>query len=98
MIEYLYNLIMATSGSTAAIAATITDENGSLITSECSLVLHDKDRDAMIEEVTGTYDADTEEWTFVISAATTKELKGRYWYCIKHSGTNICFKQPIYFK
>lgn len=97
MIEYLYDLIRATSGSTATIKSVITEEDGSFITEDCKLVLHDKDRDTMIEEVAGTYDADTNEWTFIISAATTKELKGRYWYCIKHSGTNICFKTPIYF-
>lgn len=97
MIEFLYNGIRATSGSTATIPAVITEENGDVITEDCKLILHDKDGKEMIEEVTGSYNADTNEWTFVISATTTKELKGRYWYCIKHADVNICFKQPIYF-
>lgn len=97
MVEYLYNAIKTTSGSIATITAIITEDNGNFITSGCKFVLHDKDGEKMIKELEGTYDENTNEWTFIISAEITKELKGRFWYCIKHSGTNICFKQPIYF-
>lgn len=97
MVEYLYNGIRTTSGSTAKIQAVITEDNGNFITNDCKFVLHDKDGGEMIKEVEGTYDENTNEWSFVISAEITKELKGRFWYCIKHTGANICFKQPIYF-
>jgi hypothetical protein len=90
-------MIKASSGSTAAINAIITEEDGTIISKDCKFILHSKDGEEMLEEIAGTYNEETHEWTFIISATITKNLKGRYWYCIKYIDSNLCFKQPIYF-
>ena len=94
MIEYLYNAIRAHAGNDIVIAANITDEGGNDIATGCTLVLHDKDRKTMIAKVDGSYSEG--EWTFLIPAAITKGLNGRYWYCFQQDGNALCFKEPIY--
>lgn len=95
MIEYLYNAIRATAGNDIAITAEITDADGNNIEDSCYLMLHDKDRKTVLAEVRGKYEDG--EWVFIIPATQTKELKGRYWYCIRHVNNSLCFKEPIYF-
>ncbi len=93
MIEYLYNAIRAAAGNDIAVTAVITDDSGAAITEGCSLMLHDKDKE-MIAQFTGDYVND--EWLFTIPAEITRGLNGRYWYCIKHYDSNLCFMEPIY--
>lgn len=93
MVEYLYDAIRATAGTDIAIAAEVTDEIGNVITDGCSFVLHIDDNKMIslpgycLEGI----------FMFEIPADITKDLKGRYWYCIKHYNDQLCFKQPIYF-
>lgn len=94
MIEYLYNAIRALAGNDIAITAAITDDSGIAITENCSLMFHDKDRETMIATIPGNYVND--EWLFIIPAELTKGLNGRYWYCIKHENSSLCFIEPIY--
>lgn len=96
MIEYLYDCILATADTDTEITAKITDEAGSFITENCSLMLHSKDEE-MIATIEGNYLTDG-IWEFVIPKSLTLGKEGRYWYCICHSDSNLCFKQPIYFK
>jgi hypothetical protein len=95
MIEYLYDAIRAAAGNDIAIQAEITDDNGNNIIEDCYLVLHDKD-DSMLANISGSYEEGI--WTFLINAETTKDLKGRYMYCIRCANSSLCFKQPIYFE
>jgi hypothetical protein len=96
MIEYLHNAIRAVAGQPIGVAATITDDTTGLpIEENCSLMLHDKDG-SMLAEVKGNYLAELDLWEFTIPSAATTGLTGRYWYCIQHSGNNLCFKEPIY--
>lgn len=92
MVEYLYDCIRATAGQNICICAVITDDAGDAITDVCALMLHD-DNDMLIK-VDGTYNG--ELWTFDIPAEATKNLAGRYWYCICRGNSNLCFKTPIY--
>lgn len=93
MIEYLYNAIRATSGEAVTIAAKITDDNGGAITSNSCLEIYSDVE--LLETIKGNYDS--EVWAFTIPEATTKELKGRFWYCIKSGDSSLDFKHPIYF-
>lgn len=95
MIEYLYDAIRAHAGNDITISAIVADDNGENITEDVSLVLHDKDRDTMLAEFQGTF-TEEGEWLFLIPAEYTKGKTGRYWYCIKHNGSALCFKQPVY--
>lgn len=98
MIEYLYDAIRATANTDTEITARITGDDGNAITSDCSLMLHN-DKEEMIATIKGKYNEEEQTWLFVIPKDTTKgcECK-RYWYCICHEDSNLCFKQPIYFK
>lgn len=98
MIEYLHNAIRAVAGQDIGIAATITnDETGDYITNDCSLMLHDKDKN-MLYEAKGNYLDEVSMWQFTIPATITTGLSGRYWYCIQNAGNNLCFLEPIYLK
>jgi hypothetical protein len=97
MVEYLFDMIRVVKGSTANINAVITTEEGELITNDCKLIIHDKDRKTIVAEVEGIYLEEVEEWQFILSSIVTRNLEGRYWYCIKHKGSPLCFIQPIYF-
>lgn len=95
MIEYLYDAIRAHAGNDLVITADITDNSKETVTEGCSLMFHDTDKETMIAEIKGVYD-ENDGWTFTIPAELTKERTGRYWYCITHEGSALCFKQPIY--
>lgn len=98
MIEYLYDAIRAVAGQPIGIAASISnDDTGEPITNDCNLVLHDKNGE-MIYKAKGEYLAEIDTWHFELPASATTDLSGRYWYCIQHSGSNLCFKNPIYLK
>lgn len=94
MIEYLYNAIRATAGEEITLAARITDESGIIAASNNHLSLYS---DA---ELLGSYDGVLidDVWQYTIPAEATKNLKGRYWYCIceSESHTKLQFKEPIY--
>lgn len=94
MIEYLYDCIRASAGSEIAISAKLTNDDGSAINDNCSLVLHSDSEE--LYEATGVLTG--ELWVFSIPAAITEGLHGRYWYCIRHNGNPLCFKEPIYLK
>ena len=96
MVEYLYDAIRAVAGMEVKVNAFITDENEQSITENCFFVLHEPDGDKMIASTAGTYLPENLMWEFIIPEEITKDLKGRYWYCIQHDKSNMCFKQPIY--
>lgn len=50
----------------------------------------------MLIEVPGVYLPKDFIWEFRVPAEITMGLKGRYWYSIMNSDSNLCFKQPIY--
>lgn len=95
MIEYLYNCIRATAGQDISIAAEITDDEGAAIVDGCGIYLHDPDK-ALVAQFDGVYDEENSQWIFTIPAATTEGLEGRYYYCIGHYNSSLCFKQPLY--
>lgn len=94
MIEYLYDAIRAVAGQDITVNATITDDNGYYITNDCEFTLHGKDGE--IYTAAGTYLSNEATWAFFIPAEVTKGLKGRFQYCVRHNGINLCFKQPMY--
>lgn len=95
MIEYIYDLIKATSGEDIEVAAKITDDSGACIASGCGLRLFDKD-ESFITRIDGVIDGDM--WSFKIPAALTKDMKGKYYYCMCRDGEEaLNFKKPIYF-
>ena len=94
-LNYLYNAIVASKGEDTAISAVITDDDGITIPDGCALRLYDKDCDCMLHRVEGTFDG--EAWTFTLTNEQTKDLKGRYFYCICRHGKSLCGKEPIYF-
>lgn len=96
MVEYIYDAIIAVAGQDITIYALITDDEENVITSDCSITLHDDDGELL--QVDGTYLPENEMWEFTIPADGTLGLNGRYWYCVRHDGSNLCFKQPIYLK
>lgn len=90
MIEYLYDTIRVSKGSVETITARVNDNEGNPITEGVMLMIHDDEE--LLFEVAGEYKDNT--WYFPISA---RGLEGRYWYCICHEDSQLCFKQPIYF-
>lgn len=93
MVEYLYDAIRAVAGQDVLINAIATNPDETLITTNCSLVLH-SDTEELVK-VDGVC-SDHGMWEFTIPAEKTAGLAGRYWYCIQHEGSNLCFKEPIY--
>ena len=91
--EFLYDCIKTVSGEDINIGAQITDVDGNNITSGCSLIFINKDF-STIAEYAGAY-ADG-EWTFVIPAAATQGMEGRYWYRISYNDNSMSFAAPIY--
>lgn len=99
MIEYLYDAIRAIAGQPIGITASISnDETGEPITEDCNFVLHNPDG-SMLFKIKGEYIPEIDTWNFPIPAEKTADLDaGRYWYCIQHDDSNLCFKNPIYLK
>ena len=93
MVEYIYDLIKATSGEDIEVSARITEENGDCITSGCGLRIFDKEEN-FITRIDG--ECDGEMWSFTIPGELTKGLKGKHWYCICKDGTALCFREPLY--
>ena len=94
MVEYLYDAIRAVAGQDILVGAYITDDEERLITEGCSIMVHGADRD--ICAVDGKYNPESQMWEFTIPGEQTLGLKGRYFYCIQHKDSNLCFKQPLY--
>lgn len=93
MIEYLYDVIRVSAGGDATITAEATDGAGNPISDGCYFILYLEDN----KIISFSGDCVNGIWNFTIPADITKDLKGRYWYCIKHNDNDLCFKQPIYF-
>lgn len=93
MVELLYDVVKAISGEDINICAEITDATDNPITSECSLLLIDKDF-STLGEYEGTYAGGV--WTFIIPADITYYMDGRYWYRIKYKDNSLSFAAPIY--
>lgn len=91
--EYIYDIVRATSGEDTIISAIITDEEGANITDSCYATLFANDTELV--KVYGTFDG--EQWNFTFPADVTSGLKGRYFYSIGRNFTDMCFKTPIYF-
>lgn len=96
MIEYLYDVIRASSGQPIGITAILTKEDGAPIETACEFHLFDGDGN-MLAATPGVY-LDGGVWQFELSAEQTKGLTGRYWYCIGNDGVSLCFKKPLYLK
>lgn len=92
-IEYILDTIKATSGQDIEVCAEITDDDGIAITEGCGLMLHGKDG-GVFANIAGTF-ADG-IWSFNIPADLTKDMKGRYYYCICSNGQSLCFMKPFY--
>ena len=95
MVEYLHDAIRATAGRDINIIARVLDEFGNEVSDNVLLAIYDKDSKEKLMEIAATDGGDS--LIFAIAAETTKELKGRYWYSIKHNNEDLCFLQPIYF-
>jgi hypothetical protein len=93
MIEYIYDIIRATSGEDITISARITDEAGTPITSGCGLRIFDKD-ESFITRIEGTCVG--EMWSFTVPGELTENMKGKYWYCMCQDGKALSFKEPLY--
>jgi hypothetical protein len=92
LIEYLYNAIRATAGEDIIITAKVADDSGAEV-SGCAISLFDNEQ--LITTIKGLFGDGF--WQFIIPAAITAELKGRYWYCIcDEDHKKLCFKEPIY--
>ena len=77
------------------VAAKIRNDNGEIYTGGAHLMLY---KDNEVLAVVGGVLVDN-VYEFTILAETTKNLLGRYWYCICDSGgCSVCFKQPIYLR
>ena len=98
MIEYLYDAIRAESGHELDIVAVITDSQGAAITENCNLLLHDEDAAEVLYTAPGTFVDELGTWQFTVPANITKDLKGRFWYCVRHEHESMCFKQPLYLR
>ena len=94
MIEYLYDAIRARSGEEVTISAKIKDDEGNAINNSI-LRIWDDDKNLIVSIEGVEIDGVT---NFTVSADTTKNLIGRYWYCIGDEDTSYCFRQPIYLK
>ena len=94
MIEYLYDAIRVTAGQGFTVGAQIKDDEGELITSGCYMTIYN-DEESFVK-INGIFDGVA--WNFQVPAEATKGLEGRFWYCVSHEGTDICFPQPLYFK
>lgn len=96
MIEYLYNVIRVTQGSTETVAAVLQDDTGATIREQCHLTIYDG-----AEKVITIYGSIVKSvWNFTIPAEVSAKLipGHRYTYCICDSTDKaLCFKQPIYF-
>lgn len=94
MIEYIDTTIRATAGEDLVIVARGVDAFGDVLPG-CSFNVFDGDNHLFMVE--GILNADN-IWEFYIPADATKNLKGRYAYCVCDENHNtLCFKCPIYF-
>lgn len=91
-IEYIYDAVKATAGENITITAKIKEEDGTVITENCSLILYNDDE--ILVYVVGEYTDDV--WNFTIPAQITEGLKGRFWYSVQNADVSLCFDKPIY--
>lgn len=94
MIEYLYNAVRAATGQDICICADIFNDEG-IVVSACQLNFFSPEKE-LIASFDGTFNDETNEWSFIIPAETTQGLTGRYFYCISHNGQSLCFREPLY--
>lgn len=96
MIEYLFNTIRATANEEIVITAKVTTPTGEPVEGGTHIGIYNDADERLVmvigEEIDGVYE-------YTIPAILTKDLKGKYWYCICCNDTHksYCFKQPIYF-
>ena len=94
MVEYLYDAIKAVAGQEFTINVYITDDEEQLITENCDMVIHGEEHEICC--TVGEFIPEESFWAFTVPAEATLGWSGRYQYCIRHDGKNLCFKQPIY--
>lgn len=94
MIEYLYDVIRASSGQPIGITAKLTKEDKTPITTPCFLTFYGKDKEKLTS-VEGNHLGEG-VWQFELAAEVTEGLEGRHWYCIGNDGVSLCFKKPLY--
>lgn len=88
MVEYIYDVIRVSAGEPAAITATLKDENGLAITSNCSFKIYKEDLELF--SVRGTYNG--EQWQFI----TPTLGEGKFEYAIFCGDVSLCFKKALY--
>jgi hypothetical protein len=96
MIEYIYDVIRATSGQPFQITAKLTKDDNTPITTPCFLAIYDINEENIVS-IEGTNAGDG-LWVFPVPAEITKGRKGKHWYCLGNEGVNLCFKKPLYLK
>ena len=94
MIEYIYDVIRASSGQPITIAATLTKEDDTPITTPCYLSIYDENEERIVA-IEGTHKGEG-AWQFDVSAELTEGHKGKHWYCIGNDGASLCFRKPLY--
>lgn len=95
-VEYIYDVIRASSGSDMDIRAFITDENEAPITEGCKLLLLDIE-DELITESVGVYEEEEAMWCFHLDAGQTADYRGKFWYAIVDDAEGkLHFQQPFY--
>lgn len=94
MIQYIDNMIKATSGEDICLMAKAIDAYGDTIAA-CSFNLFDCD-DNHLFSVEGVLNEE-KIWEFYLPAKATTGLKGKYWYCVcDEDHVSLCFKCPMY--
>lgn len=88
MVEYIYDVIRVSAGEPAAITATLKDENGLAITSNCSFKIYKDDLELF--SVKGTYA--NEQWQFILPPLG----EGKFEYAIFTGDVSLCFKKALY--
>ena len=94
MIQYIDDMIKATSGEDICICAKATDAYGECLEG-CFFCLFDYDMNKLFM-IEGYLNADY-IFEFYIPAIATKNLKGKFWYSVcDKDDVSLCFKNPMY--
>lgn len=95
MIEYIDDMIKATSGEDICLFAKAVDAYGECLKG-CFFCLFDNDENKLFM-IEGNLNEDS-IFEFYIPAAMTGDKKGKFWYSVcDQDDISLCFKSPIYF-
>lgn len=95
MIEYIDDMIKATSGEDICLLAKAVDAYGDNLEG-CYFCLFDND-DNKLFMIQGFLNEDN-VFEFYIPEIATEGMKGKFWYSVTdENDISLCFKSPIYF-